>query len=145
LGVFSRDFISPLVEGLKLLDANRAMVVSSFDGMDEISICDNTYAQTLTEDEFVLNPTEYGLQKAQLEAIIGGDAVENAKITMSIFDGIEQGAKKDIVLLNSACAFVVDEKARDIKDGLEMAREAIDSKRAKEHLKKIVEVSQKLS
>ncbi len=145
LGVFGREFITPMVEGLKLLEAKSAMVVSSRDGMDEISICDDTYANSLDKGEFVINPEEFGLKKAPLKDILGGDALTNAKITMDIFDGFEKGAKKDIVLLNSAAAFIVDGKVGDFKEGIEMAKEAIESGKAKEHLKKIVEVSQKLS
>jgi len=144
LGVFSKDFIYPMIEGLKLLDAKSALVVSSFEGMDEISISSNTYASSLKDGEFIIDPEKYGIKKAPLDSIKGADATQNAKITLDIFDNHDTGAKRDIVLLNAAAAFVVDGKARDIKDGLDMAKEAIESKRAKEHLKKVVEVSQKL-
>jgi len=144
LGVFDRSFISPMVEGLKLLNAKNAIVVSSKEGMDEISISDITYAKSLKGEEFVIDPNKYGLKKAPLQEIKGGDAKQNAKITQDIFDGVENGAKKDIVLINAAAALVADGKAGDLKEGVEMARYAIDSKKAKEHLKKIVEVSQKL-
>jgi len=144
LGVFDKDFISPMIEGLKLLEAKSAMVVSSREGMDEISISDVTYAQSLDRGEFLIDPQEFGLKKAPLDEIKGGNATENAKITMDIFEGRENGAKKDIVLLNSAAALIVDGKARDFKDGIDMAKDALESGRVKEHLKKVVEVSQKL-
>ncbi len=143
LGVFDKDFIKPIVEGLKLLDAKSAMIVSSFEGMDEISISSDTYASDL-EKEFIINPESFGLKKEPLDAIKGGNAKENAKITFEIFSNIQKGAKRDIVLLNSAGALIADGKARDFQDGIEMAKEAIESGRAKKHLKKIVEVSQKL-
>jgi len=144
LGVFSKDFISPLADGLKLLDAKSAMVVSSRDGMDEISISDNTYAKTFDKGEFLIIPEEFGLKKASLDAIKGGDAKENASITLDIFNNKEREAKRDIVLLNAAAALIVDGKARDFKDGIDMARYALESGKAKEHLKKVIEVSQKL-
>jgi len=144
LGVFDKEFITPMVEGLKLLDAKSAMVVSSREGMDEISISDHTYASMLDKGEFLIIPEEFGMKKAPLDEIKGGDAKENAAITMDIFENRERGAKRDIVLLNAAAALIVDGKARDFKDGIDMARYALESGNAKEHLKKIVEVSKKL-
>ncbi|MNN92800.1 anthranilate phosphoribosyltransferase [compost metagenome] len=76
-----------------------------------------------------------------MEAIRGGNATENAQITLEILEGEAQGPKRDIALLNAAMAFQVDGKARDMQEGIEMAKEAIDSGRAKRHLKKIVETS----
>jgi anthranilate phosphoribosyltransferase len=147
IGVFSDEFLSRIVSALSLLDTKTAVAVSSRDGMDEISICDITYATMLKDgetSEFIIDPQEYGLKLAPHKAILGSDALSNAKITKDIFDGVEKGAKRDIVLLNSAMAFVVDGRARDIKDGLEMASEVIDSKKVSNHLKKIIEISNKL-
>jgi anthranilate phosphoribosyltransferase len=78
------------------------------------------------------------------EDLIGGDAVENAKITRGILSGEIKGAKRDAVLLNAAAALLVDEKASSIEEGIELAKEAIDSGKALKHLEKIIEVSQKL-
>ncbi len=147
LGVFSREFLERMVKALRIVGATNAIAVSSKDGMDEISISDITYGVKMEENEtkeFIIDPQEYGFKLSPQSAIVGGDAKANAKITRDIFDGVEQGAKRDIVLLNAAVAFVADEKARDIKEGIEMAKEAIESKRAKKHLEKIVEISKKL-
>jgi len=147
IGVFSDEFLARIVTALSLLDTKSAVAVSSRDGMDEISICDITYATMLKDgktSDFIIDPQVHGLKLAPAEAILGSDAVSNAKITMDIFEGIEKGAKRDIVLLNAAMSFVVDGKARDIKDGIEMANEAIDSKKVSNHLKKIIEISNKL-
>ena len=147
IGVFSDEFLARIVTALSLLDTKRAVAVSSRDGMDEISISDITYATMLKDgrtSDFIIDPQEHGLKLAPHSAILGSDAVSNAKITMDIFDGVEKGAKRDIVLLNAAMAFVVDGKARDMKDGIDMAKEAIESKKASNHLKKIVEISNKL-
>jgi len=145
LGVFSKDFIAPVSDGLKLLEAKNSIVVSSRDGMDEISISDITYARTIDGGEFEIDPEALGLKKAPLEAIKGGDADENADITLNILASKERGAKRDIVLLNTAAALVVDGKARDMKDGIDMTIEAIDSYKAIKHLKKIVDTSKALS
>ncbi len=146
IGVFSDSFLSKIVTALGMLDTKSAIAVSSRDGMDEISISDITYAVELEGDkkrDFVIDPQLYGFKFASSESIRGGDANENAKITMSIFDG-EKSPKRDIVLLNAAVAFKVDGKARDIKEGIEMAKEAIDSKIAKKHLKTIIDTSNSL-
>lgn len=147
LGVFDRSFVPKLSEALKINEATDAMVVSSKEHMDEISISDITYAARLTKgsiEEFVIDPEIYGIKKAPLKAIIGGDGDENAKILTDIFDNRATDAQRDIVLINAAAAFIVNGSARDFQDGLEIAREAIGSGRAKAKLKQIIEVSSKL-
>ena len=143
IGVFSDAFLERIVTALNLLDTKSAVAVSSKDGMDEISICDITYATQLKDgktSDFVIDPEAYGFKLAPAEAIKGGNATENAEITLKIFEG-EKGAKRDIVLLNAAMAFVVDGKARDMQEGIEMAEESIDSGLAKKHLKNIIKTS----
>ena len=143
IGVFSDAFLERIVTALSLLDTKSAVAVSSKDGMDEISICDVTYATQLQEgktNDFVIDPQMYGFKLAPAEAIRGGNALENAEITLKIFEG-EKGPKQDIVLLNAAMAFVVDGKARDMQEGIEMARESVESGLAKKHLKNIVKTS----
>ena len=87
---------------------------------------------------------EYGMKLYPKEEILGGSATQNAEITMDIFKSRANDAKRDIVLLNSAMALVADKKARDIQDGIEMAREAIEKGLAKDHLAKIIKVSNTL-
>ncbi|MFA6191789.1 MAG: anthranilate phosphoribosyltransferase [Sulfurimonas sp.] len=147
LGVFSKSFVPKMAEALKINGATSTMVVSSRENMDEISISDITYASQLHNgkvDEFEIDPQIYGIKKAPIEAIIGGNAKENAKILYSIFDETATDAQRDIVLINTAAALMVDGKARDIQDGLEMANEAIKKAKAKEKLKQIIEISNKL-
>ncbi|MDD5372145.1 MAG: anthranilate phosphoribosyltransferase [Sulfurimonas sp.] len=147
LGVFNRSFVAKMAEALKINGATSAMVVSSAEGMDEISISDISYASRLKDgvlNEFTIDPLEYGIKRVPLSAIVGGDGRENALILHNIFDGKSTDAQRDIVLINCASALTVDGLARDMQDGLEMAREAIESKRAKEKLKQIIEISNKL-
>lgn len=147
LGVFDKTFVPKMAEALKINGATSAMVVSSAEGMDEISISDVTYATQLSNGElreFIIDPEEYGIKKVPLKAIMGGDAKENAKILYDIFDSKATDAQRDIVLINSAAALMVDGLASDIQDGLEMAREAIRNSRVKKKLKQIIEISNKL-
>lgn len=147
LGVFDKEFVPKMAEALKINGANRAMVVSSKEGMDEISISDITYASFLSDGslrEFEIDPQEYGIKKMPLKAIVGGDAKDNAQILYNIFNSTATDAQRDIVLINTAAALMVDGLARDMQDGLEIAREAIKKGKAKEKLKLIVEISNKL-
>lgn len=147
LGVFDKAFVPKMAEALKMNGATSAIVVSSAEGMDEISISDVTYATQFKDEvkhEFIIDPEEYGIKKAPLKAIIGGDAKENANILHNIFTSQSTDAQRDIVLLNAAAAFIVDGKARDFQDGLEIAREAIATHKAQEKLQQIIEISNKL-
>jgi len=147
LGVFSKDFVPKMVEALRIGGATSAIVVSSKEGMDEISISDITYASRLHNgviNDFEIDPEHYGIQKVPLEAIMGGDAKKNAHILQTIFEANATDAQRDIVLINAATALMVEGVARDMQDGLEIAREAIKNKRALKKLRQIIEVSQKL-
>ncbi len=146
LGVFSPDFVEPIASALSLMDIKSAMVVSSLDGMDEISISAPTkaiYYDGMRMRDMEIRPDAYGMVGSK-EDLVGGDAKENAKITRGILSGEIKGAKRDAVLLNAAAALFVDEKVASIKEGIEMAKELIDSGKAVKHLEKIIEVSQKL-
>lgn len=147
LGVFDKVFVPKMAEALKINGAKSIMVVSSKEGMDEVSISDVTYASQLRDGivhEFVIDTQEYGINRVPLRAIIGGDAKENAKILYNIFDAKSTDAQRDIVLINAACALIVDGMARDIQDGLEIAQKAIKTGKAKEKLKSIIDISNKL-
>ncbi len=147
IGVFSPDYVEKIAEALKMLDSKRAMVVSSLDGLDEISLGAPTKAAWLESGAIrneEISPETCGVNPAPLGAVRGGDATENARITRAILKGEERGPKRDIVLLNAAAALKVDGKVRDLKEGVEMAAETIDSGRAAEALRRIVEVSNRL-
>jgi len=147
LGVFNADFVPKMAEALKLNGSTSAIVVSSREGMDEISISDTTFASMLRDGlvhEFEIDPEEYGIKRVPLQAVIGGDARQNAQILTNIFDSNSTDAQRDIVLINAAAALMVDGLARDMQDGLEIAREAIAKARPKKKIKQIIEISNKL-
>lgn len=148
LGVFSPDYIERMAKALLELDVKRAFVVSSDDGMDEISLATTTqfaYLEGGILSHGVIDPQAFGFKLSPKEAILGGDAAYNAQITRDIFAGEERGAKRDIVVLNAGFALFVDGKARDIHEAFEMARDGINSGKAREHLNFIADVSQKLA
>lgn len=147
IGVFDKEYIHKMVEALKLLGAKRVMVVSSADGLDEISISDVTYATTLIDgviEDLIIDPRDYGFEIYPFDDIKGGSAKENAAITRGILEGTIKGAKLDIVLLNTAAALLVDGMVDNMYDGIKIAKEAIESGKAKEKLEQIIEVSQGL-
>jgi len=146
LGVFSPDFIEPIANALTLMDISKALVVSSLDGMDEISISAPTkalYYDGVRIRDMEIRPDSFGMV-GKKEDLIGGDAKENAKITRGILSGEIKGPKRDAVLLNAAAALFVDGKANSIEEGIKIAAEVIDSGKAIAHLEKIVEISKKL-
>lgn len=147
IGVFDKEFVPKIAQALTMLNTKRAMVVSSNDGMDEISISDVTYCAFIERgnvSEFILDPREYGFELYSKDEIVGGDAVENSKITKGVLDGSIKGAKRDIVILNAAVALLVDGIVSSTEEGIELARNTIDNGKAIEKLNQIVEVSNSL-
>lgn len=148
IGVFDKEYINRIAAALDMLDSKRAMILSSNDGMDEISVSDVTYATLLINGKITdieINPENYGIAFSSKDDIIGDGPDFNAKLTRDILSKKIVGAKLDIVLLNAAAALIVDEKARDFKDGIDMAKAAIISGAAKEKLEQIIRVSNQLS
>ncbi len=144
IGVFSKEYVPKIAEALTMLNTKKAMVVSSEDGMDEISISDITHCAFVDRGsvrEFILDPREYGFDLYPKSDIEGGDAVQNAVITRGILDGSITGAKRDIVLLNAAAALLVDGKVNSTEEGIELARDTIDNGTAIAKLEQIIKVS----
>jgi len=140
LGVFSRDLVEPLAHVLCELGAEAACVVSSVDGLDELSTTGPNHVASLKNGRVscaMLDPAGHGLKRATLESLRGGEATENAEITRSILAG-ERGARRGIVLLNAGMALATAGAARDLDDGIAMAAEAIDTGHARQTLEALV-------
>ncbi len=147
IGVFNVEYVAKIAEALTMLNTKRAMVVSSADGMDEISISDVTHCAFVERgnfNEFILDPREYGFDLHPKSELVGGDAIANAEITRGVLDGSITGAKRDIVLLNAAVALLVDQKVNSTEEGIEMAKDVIDSGKAIEKLNQIIKVSNEI-
>ena len=133
LGVYSPDLTEKMARVLGKLGSKEAFVVCGEGIFDEISICSPTRISHLKDGEvnsYQITPEDYGFQRAAIDAIKGGDAQENAWIIRNILDG-QEGARKDMVLLNAAAAFVAAGLDQDLKAGIERARDVIDSGKAK--------------
>ncbi|MEZ5779390.1 MAG: anthranilate phosphoribosyltransferase [Paracoccaceae bacterium] len=132
-GAFSRAWIRPMAETLAALGSDRAWLVHGADGTDEISIAGPTWVAALEDGairEFELHPEEAGLPIHPFESIMGGSPEENAAAFRALLGG-KVDAYRDAVLLNAAAALVIAERAADLKDGVAMAAESIDSGKAK--------------
>ncbi|MBB5221523.1 anthranilate phosphoribosyltransferase [Amaricoccus macauensis] len=128
-GAFSREVIRPMAETLGQLGSDRAWVVHGADGTDEISIAGETWVAEWNDggvSEFVVVPEDAGLSRHPVEAILGGTPEENGKALRRLLEG-EESAYRDAVLLNTAAALVIAERAPDLAGGVEIARDSIDS------------------
>jgi len=143
LGLYRGDLTQPIAEVLKNLGCRGAFVVHGDDHCDEISITGKTIVSQLRKGMIAsheIQPEDFGLKRRSLGEIQGGTAQDNAKILLDVLEGVK-GSKRDVVLLNAAAAFVATEKAHDIKEGIAVAEESIDSGKAMRKLKELIQFS----
>jgi len=146
MGVFDEKWVEPLAHVLKKLGSERAWVVHGSDGLDELTTTGPSKVAELRKGEvtvFDITPADAGLPVADAADLVGGDPTHNAAAMRALFDG-EENAYRDIVLLNTAAALCVSNKAQDLKEGAEIAALAIDDGGAKKALEQLVETSQRL-
>jgi len=147
-GAFSRDLIRPMAETLGRLGSEAAWLVHGSDGTDELTITGTSWISALNEDgtvsDFEVTPEDFGLPVHPFEAIIGGDPSENAIAFRDLLDGA-QSAYRDAVLLNAAAALKVAGRTNDLKDGVAMARESIDSGAAKQKIEALARITSEAS
>lgn len=130
VGVYRKDLMHKVAHVLKKLGSIHSIFVHSHEGLDELSISAPTYITELkngTISEYEITPEAVGLKRSSLKEIIGGNSKENAKMILDIFSGQLQGAPLDIVLLNAAAGLLVAEHVSSFKEGIIVAREAIQS------------------
>jgi anthranilate phosphoribosyltransferase len=140
MGVHSSSLTEPLARVLKNLGVRSAFVVWGEDGLDEISINARTRITELKEgkiETYYIKPEDFGMARASLQEIRGGDREENTRILKDILGG-GKGAKRDIVLINTAACLVAAGRARDLEEGIEIAKDCIDSGKAKEKLQSLI-------
>ena len=143
IGVYSPDLTETLAGVLLGLGSEHAFVVHGSDGLDEATTTGPTKVSELKAESittFEVSPGDFGLVVASPDDLKGGQPQENADILRSILDG-DHGARRDIVLLNSAFALMAGGKADSVKEGVELAAATIDSGAAREKLDRLVEVS----
>jgi anthranilate phosphoribosyltransferase len=143
LGVYSEQWVEPVAAALLANRAIKAWVMHGSDGLDELTVTGPSFVAQIAGGDlrsFEVTPEQAGLKRHELKDILGGTPEENAAAIHALFDGAD-GAYRDIVLLNAAAALIVADKADDLKSGVAMAKEAIDSGAAKQTLAKLVAVS----
>jgi anthranilate phosphoribosyltransferase len=147
IGVYSDALTEPLARVLAELGTLRAFVVHGDDGLDEISNTGPSHISEVHEGvvrSSTVSPEDFGLPRASIHDLRGGDREENADIIRRVLAG-EPGPRRDIVLMNAAAALVVGGKARDFKEGVALAAKAIDSGAASARLAGLVTLSQRLA
>jgi anthranilate phosphoribosyltransferase len=147
IGVYSAALTEPLARVLAELGTVRAFVVHGADNLDEISNTGESRVSEVREGmvrSYTVRPEDFGLARTIIGELMGGDREENARIIRAILDG-EAGAKRDIVLMNSAAALVAGGKARDLKEGVGLAAHSIDSGAALRKLEALVGLSRRLA
>ena len=129
VGVYSLDMVEKLAEALSMLGLHRALVVHGVDGLDEITITGPTRvaeARAGSVRTYEVDPEEFGMKRATLADISGGDAAENAAIIREVLSG-KKSPRRDVVVLNSAAALVVAGRADHLAGGVPLAAQSIDS------------------
>jgi anthranilate phosphoribosyltransferase len=143
LGVYDPKLTKVMADVLKRTGTERAMIVHGSDGLDEITISGKTTVSELKDgsiSDYEIDPRDYGIELSPIEMVVGGEASENAEIMKSVLRG-ETGPRRNIVLLNSAAALYIGKAAKDFGEGIELAKEIIDSGKAMKKLEKLIEYS----
>ena len=147
LGVADAALGDKMAEVLRLLGSDRSMVVHGEDGLDELTLGANNLVWEVREDvvrSYSVSPKELELPMVSIDQIKGGDKQENAGMLRRLFQG-ERGPVWNVVLLNSAAVLVVGGKARDLAEGISLAREVIDSGAPLGTVDALVELSQSMA
>jgi len=141
VGVYAANLTDLLARVLGELGCTRALVVHGGDGLDELTITGESKITEWKNGEsstYFIVPEDFGLKRASLSDIRGGDASQNSGIILEVLKGT-RGAKRDIVLLNAAAAFVASSKANDLGEGVQIAARSIDNGNALRKLEQLIE------
>jgi anthranilate phosphoribosyltransferase len=147
IGVAEASLTEPLARVLAELGTLRAFVVHGADGLDEISNTGESHLSEVREGNvrsYTVRPEDFGLPRATIADLRGGDRQQNAQIIRDILGG-EAGPRRDIVLMNAAAALVAGARAAELKEGVKLAAQSIDAGAARERLERLVAYSQKLA
>ena len=148
VGVFHGDYVRPVAEALKELGAQKALVVHGEDGLDEITVTDKTLKAEVSDGsvmECEISPEQFGLSRHAPDGLLGGDAHLNARILRDVLSGEEEGAARDVILLNAGAAIYVSGKAERIEEGVRLAEESIARGAASKALEDFVRVTRRLA
>lgn len=142
IGVSNRKFVEPMARALSLLGTERAWVVHGEDGLDEITLTGKTLIAEASDGDvriFEIAPEDFGVQRGSLEGLAGQGAEENAATIRDVLSGERQDAARSLVLLNAAAALHVGGSAANLKEGMQLAKDNIDSGSAAAKLDELVQ------
>ena len=146
IGVWHKALLEPLARTLLALGTERAWVVHGSDGLDEVTLSDQTMVAEARDGEvrtFEIAPEDFGLQRMQLEHLRGGDAMANANVIREVLSGERHDAARALVVANAAAALFVGGRAQNLQMGAELAEASIDSGRAAAKLEQLIEATNK--
>ena len=144
VGVYSPALTEKIAKAMGRLGVERGFVISGNDNMDEFTLSGTTTVSEIDGENvktYEVTPEQFGLKRASLEELRGGDGAQNAEITKAILSGKETGAKREIVLLNAGATLYIGGVAESIESGVKLAAETIDSGKAMKKLEELVRVS----
>jgi len=147
IGVAAAPLTESLARVLAELGTYRAFVVHGADGLDEISNTGESRVSEVREGvvrTYTVRPEDFGMPRASIKDLLGGDREQNAEIIRAVLDG-KPGPRRDIVLMNAAAALVAGGRARDLKDGAAVAAQSIDSRAARSKLDELVALTRRLA
>lgn len=143
MGVYDKALVEPIANVLKGLGSKHVMVVHSKDGLDEISIADDTYVAELKDGSvttYTINPTDFGLPLGDLNDIKADDAENSLKLIQQALDG-QDGAAKNIIAMNAGAAIYVSGMAKSLQTGINTALEILNGGSAHQKLDDFVRES----
>jgi anthranilate phosphoribosyltransferase len=143
IGVFAPHLTDFFATILQKLGSESVFIVHGEDGLDEVTLCDRTQITQLQGNLITtrqMTPEEFGFQRVDSVALVGGDKSTNAKILRDILTGVP-GPKRDVAVLNAALAITCSGKTDSIHTAVKMAQEAIDSGAALQKLNQLIEFS----
>jgi anthranilate phosphoribosyltransferase len=146
LGIFDGALADIMINTLKNLGVERAFVVNSEEGLDELSVSGRSSVAELRDgkvNKYIFDPEELGFRKSNLNDLTGGDVRVNAGILVDILTGSERGARKDSAVINAAAAIVAGKKADLLAEAVDLACNSIESGKAYEKLRKLIEFTNK--
>ena len=144
IGVYSHQLTDVFAEVLQLLGCEHALIFSSEDGLDEISIAHRTKVTELKEGAVrtsYLEPETFGIQRKPIDYLRGGDAEVNGRILRDILELKSNGAKQEVVLLNAAAGIYVSGTTKSIEEGFGLAQQSLESRGALDKLEQLIVLS----
>ena len=141
LGVYDEYLLEPIAQVLCSLGAQNGMVVYGMDKLDEISTSAPTKVCEFRDGwykTYTIAPEDFGFERCAKTELVGGTPQENAAITRGILDGTDHGPRRATVLMNAGAALYIGGKAEDLKAGVKLAAELIDSGKAQATLEQVI-------